>query len=209
MDWCDSHYLQLNVTKTKEMIIDFRKSAADDHAPLTIHDTVVEQVTEYKYLGTTISYNLDWSKNVNITEKKANRRLFFLRQLKKLNIDNTLLVLFYKSIIQSVIMYTLICYYGNLTCASKGKIDRPRKTAQRIIGLELPSMESIYNDRVLIKIKRVMTDPTHPLFSSYIYNRSGIRLCVPRTRRERFRRSFVPDSIHAYNSRVKRGQSVG
>ena len=105
-------------------------------------------------------------------------------------------------------MYNLICYYGNLTCASKRKIDRPRKTAQRIIGLELPSMESIYDDRLLIKVRRVMTDPIHPLFSSYCYNRSGIRLCVPRTRRERFRRSFVPDSIHTYNSRVTRGQSA-
>ena len=58
---------------------------------------------------------------------------------------------------------------------------------------------------------RVMRYSTHPLFSNYNYNynRSGICLCVPRTcRRERFRSSFVPDSIHVVNSRVTRGQST-
>ena len=86
--------------------------------------------------------------------------------------------------------------------------ERPRKVAQRIIGSELPSVDSIYLDRILTKVTRIMRDSTHPLFSDYNYNRSGIRLCVPRTRRARFRSSFVPDSIHVFNSRVTRGQST-
>ena len=208
VEWCDRHHLQLNVAKTKEIVIDFRKRTVVDHAPLCIHDSAVEQVSEYKYLGTTISCKLDWSKNVNIIQKKANQRLYFLRQLKKLHIDNTLLVLFYKSIIQSILTFNLICYFRNGTRASKRKTERIRKIAQRITGLELPSLESIYVDRTLLKITRIMKDPSHPLFHNYNFNRSGIRLCVPRTRRERFRRSFVPDSTHMFNSMVKRGQSM-
>ena len=140
------------------MIIDFRKNVVHNHVPLCIHDTAVEQVSEYKYLGTTISCNLDWSQNVKITQKKANQRLFFLRQLKKLHVDSTLLVLFYKSIIQSIITFNLVCYFGNLTRANDKKIDRPRKVAQRIIGSELPSVDSIYLDRILTKVTRIMRD---------------------------------------------------
>ena len=115
--WCDSHFLQLNVSKTKEMIVDFRKNVPDEHVPLTIHGDVIEQAKEYKYLGTTITNRLDWSINVHATQKKANQRLFFLRQLKKMHLDNTLLVLFYKSIIQSILLFNLICFHGNLTCS--------------------------------------------------------------------------------------------
>lgn len=206
VEWCDRHYLLLNVSKTKEMIIDFRKNEGD-HVPLVIHGTEVEQVSEYKYLGTTITSNLDWSQNATNIQKKANQRLFFLRQLRKLNIDRTLLVLFYKSIIQSVITFNIICHFGNLTHLNKRKIERPVKAAQRIIGSELPQMDSIYVDRLLAKVKRIMSDSTHPLFGHYTYNRSGIRLCVPRTRRERYRSSFVPDSIHVFNSKVSRGKT--
>ena len=69
--------------------------------------------------------------------------------------------------------------FGNLTRANNKKIDRPRKVAQRTIGSELPSVDSIYLDRILTKFTRIMRDSTHPLFSDYNYNMSGIRLCVP------------------------------
>ena len=35
VEWCDSHYLLLNVTKTKEMIIDFHKNVVHNHVPLS------------------------------------------------------------------------------------------------------------------------------------------------------------------------------
>ena len=98
--------------KTKEMIMDYRKNKECVHVPVTIHGSVVEQVSEYKYLGTNISSNLDWSKNTLAVQKKANQRLFFIRQLKQIHLDNTLLVLFYKTVIQSILVINLICFYG-------------------------------------------------------------------------------------------------
>ncbi|KAJ8029903.1 hypothetical protein HOLleu_29429 [Holothuria leucospilota] len=97
-----------------------------------------------------------------------------------------------------------MCYYGNHTKASKCKIDRPLKTAQKIIGLELPTIESLYNERICSKFKNIVKDTTHPLNSHYNFNRSGLRLCVPRSNRARYRESFVPDSIYLFNSEVSR-----
>ncbi|KAJ8023310.1 hypothetical protein HOLleu_35695 [Holothuria leucospilota] len=79
--------------------------------------------------------------------------MFFIRQLKKIHLGNTLLVLFYKSIIQSILTFNLNCCYFNLKKANKTKIDRPRKTAQKIIGLELPTIESLYNERICFEAK--------------------------------------------------------
>ena len=75
--WCDDHFLKLNISKTKELIIDYRRNAIE-HRTISVHGEDVEQVQEYKYLGTTISNSLDWSKNVQLTQKKANQRLYFV-----------------------------------------------------------------------------------------------------------------------------------
>ena len=53
IDWCNRHYLSINVQKTKEMIFDFRRGA-ETHDHLTINNCIVERVNEYKYLGTSV-----------------------------------------------------------------------------------------------------------------------------------------------------------
>ena len=59
MTWCKKKYLDLNVGKTKELIIDFRKknSVIPD---LFIDGAKVERVSEYKYLGTIIDDKLNF-----------------------------------------------------------------------------------------------------------------------------------------------------
>ncbi len=64
--WCQDNYLFLNVKKTKEMIIDFRRNrpALD---PIVIDNQNIEIVTEYKYLGTIIDHKLTWNSNTEHT----------------------------------------------------------------------------------------------------------------------------------------------
>ena len=64
VDWCDEHFLELNVTKTEEMIVDFRRKK-ERVQPLTIKVEEVRQVSTYKYLGTTIDDQLCWTPNVD------------------------------------------------------------------------------------------------------------------------------------------------
>ena len=60
--WCDNNHLLLNATKTKEMVIDFRKMVPKP-SPLVIKGGEVETVHQYKYLGTILDDRLDWSAN--------------------------------------------------------------------------------------------------------------------------------------------------
>lgn len=59
-EWCSANNLTLNTTKTKEIILDFRRHRADP-APLYIKGDCVERVQTFKFLGTIISADLTWS----------------------------------------------------------------------------------------------------------------------------------------------------
>jgi hypothetical protein len=48
--WCQDNNLSLNVSKTKEMIVDYRKRRTEN-APILIDRAVVEQVESFKVLG--------------------------------------------------------------------------------------------------------------------------------------------------------------
>ncbi|KAJ8049032.1 hypothetical protein HOLleu_01581 [Holothuria leucospilota] len=111
VQWCDDHLLHLNVSKTKELIIDFRCEPVT-HVPIYVHGEQVEQVDKYKYLGTMLSNKLDWSSNAIIVHKKANQRLYFLRKLKNLRVDKTIMTLFYPL---SKVFCCITSYFTNAT----------------------------------------------------------------------------------------------
>ena len=60
--WCQDNNLNvnLNVNKTKEMIVDYRNKWTE-HAPILIDGAVVEQVESFKFLGVNITNKLSWS----------------------------------------------------------------------------------------------------------------------------------------------------
>jgi hypothetical protein len=62
--WCHENNLSLNVNKTKEMIVDFRKQQRE-HPPIHINGTVVEKVESFRFLGVHIADKLKWSTHTN------------------------------------------------------------------------------------------------------------------------------------------------
>ncbi|KAI4896674.1 hypothetical protein NFI96_006448 [Prochilodus magdalenae] len=68
-DWCRTNNLSLNVDKTKEMVVDFRRTR-HDHSPLHIDGSTVEIVKSTKFLGVHLAEDLTWSLN-----KKKMRRM--------------------------------------------------------------------------------------------------------------------------------------
>ena len=51
------------VSKTKELIVDYRKRKAE-HAPIHINGAVVEWVESFKFLSVHITNKLSWSKHI-------------------------------------------------------------------------------------------------------------------------------------------------
>ena len=50
VDWCNANNVELNVSKTKELVVDFHRSCGD-HLRLVINNTEIQQVGSYKFLG--------------------------------------------------------------------------------------------------------------------------------------------------------------
>ncbi|KAI3369510.1 hypothetical protein L3Q82_007492 [Scortum barcoo] len=51
VDWCELNHLQVNASKTKEMVIDFSRKPSSEIAPVNIQGLDIERVRTYKYLG--------------------------------------------------------------------------------------------------------------------------------------------------------------
>ena len=99
--WCQNINLSLNVTKTKEMIVDYRNKRTE-HTPILINGAVVEQVESFKFLGVHINNKLEWSKHNKTVVKRARQRLLPLRKQKIFGMGPEILKRFYSCNIESI-----------------------------------------------------------------------------------------------------------
>eukprot|EP00061_Rhincodon_typus_P007557 g29368.t1 len=123
--WRYEDNLSLNVGKTKELIIDFRKKGGE-HLPIYINGTEVERVKSIKFLRVAITDNLSWTSHIDATVKKAQQCLFFLRQIRKFGMYIRTLTNFYRYTIESILSGCITAWYGN--CSAQG-----RKKLQKVV----------------------------------------------------------------------------
>lgn len=196
---CDKDDLRLNVMKTKEMVIDFRKESADK-VPLSIKGQEIEAVSSYKYLGITIQDNLKWDKHVHIQCKRASARIYHLRKLREFRVNTCLQQLFYSATIESILFFGITVWGGSCTSEDSKKLRRVQRTASKVMHCEVDSWGEVYRTRCVARANKIRLDTSHPLHDCYERLPSGRRLRVPRARTERHRRTFIPSSIRLMNS---------
>ncbi|XP_070183628.1 uncharacterized protein [Littorina saxatilis] len=114
VEWCSENDLELNVLKTKEVVIDPRRKK-DPILPLEINGEAVEQVSSFKFLGTLISEDLKWDGNTTSIIKKCQQRLHFLRQLRKFRMSQQIMAQFYRAVVESTLCFsiTVCCTRGD------------------------------------------------------------------------------------------------
>ena len=98
---CDTNYLELNVSKTKEMVIDFRQTRPDPHQ-VDIKGSAVARVDTYKYLLFRYRTKLETIMGIDHVDfivKKLNARMYWLRKLNSFHIMPEILNVSYTSTI--------------------------------------------------------------------------------------------------------------
>ncbi|KAK3531012.1 hypothetical protein QTP70_007865 [Hemibagrus guttatus] len=120
--WCQDNNLLLNVSKTKELIVDF--STKHERNYLNINGTPVERVDSFWYLGVHITQVLSWSCHVNTLVKKARQRLYHLRCLKDFKLPSEVLKTFYTCTIESILMGSMTAWFGNSTKQDRQALQR-------------------------------------------------------------------------------------
>ena len=158
--WCNENNLLLNVSKTKELIFDFRKHQ-QTHNPLDIDGTHVDIVHSYKYLGTIIDDKLSWLENTDNIYSKCQQRLYFLRVLKSFGVNNTILNLFYSSVIQSVFSFNIVVWWSSMGKGNQRTINRIYKKACKTIKDTLCAPDTIYLNNTITQVHNIMSDSDH------------------------------------------------
>ena len=196
--WCAENNLELNVKKTKEVIVDTRKIKSQ-LTPLVINNQVVEQVDSFKFLGTTISNSLTWDEHCAITHRKAHQRLHFLRQLKKFRAKQSMLLQLYRATVESILTFSITVWYGNTSVEDRSRLQKVINAAEKIVGCRLPSLDSLYTQRATRRVNKIVADTSHPAHSLFDTLPSGRKLRSIPARTERLRKSFFPSAVRLFN----------
>ncbi|KAI2642469.1 putative RNA-directed DNA polymerase from transposon BS [Labeo rohita] len=116
--WCRHNNLELNTLKTVEMIIDFRRNPPA-LPPLSITHSTVATVETFKFLGSVISQDLKWD----------------------------LLKQFYSAVIEPVLCTSVTVWFGSAAKSDIRQLQRIVRTAERIIGAPLSTIQELYSSR--------------------------------------------------------------
>ena len=98
------------------LTIDFRRRR-EEPAPLYIKGDMVERVTEFQFLVTSMSQDLTWTVNITSLVKKAQQRLYFLRTLQRANLAQQLLLSFYRCSVESILSRGILLWFASCTVA--------------------------------------------------------------------------------------------
>ncbi|KAK3514879.1 hypothetical protein QTP70_033815, partial [Hemibagrus guttatus] len=164
--WCKANNLSLNVEKMKEMVVDFRRA-------LNINGSNVEIVKSTKFLSFHLAEFLTWLLNTSSITKKAQQHLYFLRRLRKAHLPPLILTTFYREAIESILSSYITAWFGNCTSSDRKTLQCIVRTAEKIIGVSLPSITDIYTVHCIRKAKNIVDDPTHPLHTLFTLLPSG------------------------------------
>lgn len=200
INWCDKSNLLLNPLKTREMCIDFRKVSPNSASVTLIDGRPIQQVTQYKYLGVVLDNKLRWDMWTDQICSKSQQRMFHLKKLLTFHVSSKVLQMFYCSFIESVFSFAVICWFGNATQAQKKNVRKIISLCSKLLGCTLPSLESIYSQRVLNKARNITDDLRHPLAYMFDLLPSGRRYRPPLFTKNRAKFSFVPQAIKHLNS---------
>ncbi|KAK3559074.1 hypothetical protein QTP86_002986 [Hemibagrus guttatus] len=199
VSWCSTNNLELNSLKTVEMTVDFRKNPAP-RPPVILCDSPVSSAESFCFLGTTITKELKWEQNIRSLTKKAQQRMYFLRQLKKILLPVKMLVNFYTAIIESVLTSSITVWFAAATARDKAKLQRVIHSAEKVIGCSLPSLQELYVSRSRRRAAKIAADPSHPGNELFRSLPSGKRLRSIRTRTSCHKNSFFPTAVSLLNS---------
>ena len=155
-DWSLENHLKLIPTKCREIRKCFKRTPPS-FPGVSIEGVEFETVSLAKVPGVTISSDFKWSAHIDSITTKAAQRLFLLRQLKRAGVAPSHLVLFYCSVIRSVVEFACQVFHCNLPIYLSDEIERIERRAlrMRIIfpacnyseGLVKAGLPSLYDRR--------------------------------------------------------------
>lgn len=155
----------------------------------------IEKVQSFKYRGTIIDSTLNCKQNCEAVYKRGHQCLFCLRKLSRFHIEKTMMTVFYRAFSESVLAFSLVSWFGNLSLKEQNSLNQIIKWSSRLIGEPQLSLESLYSRQLQQIASSILSDDSHPLVSEFQHMPLGRRLRVPRSKTTCYRNSFAPTAV--------------
>ncbi len=194
--WSDENALPVNRDKCAVMNVVTRKGIFLSDV-VTDSGMVLSTVSSLKLLGVTFSDNCKWNIHVTNVVRKASRRIFIIRNLKRSGCPPNTLFLAYTAFIRSVLLYGFPAFC-NLSFYLMQRLERVERRIFRLIGQPdtlRPSLIESSQDLCRKLFSQVTVNEHHPLRSLFLSRvptaRNALTLKPPFARTKRFKDSFI------------------
>ena len=219
-DWTDQKQMILNTKKTNYMVFNFSKTK-QFNTRLHINDNPIDQISQTKLLGVTISDNLKWHANTKDLVQRCYKRMTILRNLYSFQIPIADLVNIYCLYIRSVAEQSSVVWSSAITDGESLELERVQKVALRIIlkddylsyehALKATNLQTLSDRRrMLLKkfaLKCTKNERTADMFPLK-QNRRNLRkqevYQVTRARTDRLKNSAIPTMQRILNSEANK-----
>ena len=188
--WADANKMALNSKKTKDMWICFR-DCIPEPPPLSIDGEIIERTSSFKLLGVWLQNTLKWNDHFREITKKANRRMFYLRECRRANLPSETGITCYLTKIRPLLEYASPVWARSL----------------KIIGIpkdSLPTLPERRDKQTIKEYERIINDISNPgnnLIPSPVRHPYDLRCqtttdCAPiRSYTDRHKKSFIPRAV--------------
>ena len=127
--------------------------------------------------------------------------MYLIRKLRTFDVDKKMLETIYRSLVESILTFNIVTFYGHLTVKQKNRLNKIVNIATKLIYLKQKSLNDLYQQAISKKKSRsFINDPTHPLHSCYEIMPSGKRYRTPAFKRQLYNKSFIPSAVRFLNS---------
>lgn len=83
------------------------------------------------------------------------------------------LTMFHYSYIESVITFSIVCWFHSISLKNRNRLDQTVKVCSKIIGLPVKTLSTVSEQQMLRLAGRIIQDPSHVLFSVFEWLPSG------------------------------------
>ncbi len=141
--------------------------------------------------------------NTNLLVSKAQKRLYLLRKLKSFDVDKSILIMFYRSFIETVLTFAMICWFHGINVKSRSQMQSIVNLESKITGSVQLGVSALCEKNVLRMSLTILGDTSHILYSEFELLPSGRRYSVPKWRTVRASRSLVSNAVLIVNNYLK------
>ena len=132
-----------NPIKCKAMTVDVLLYNRCVLRPIVIGNAIVKRVASFKLLGVFISRDLTWDTHVDYILKKANKRLYILRILRRCGVEVPDMVKIYCAVIPSVLEYASPVF-SNIPAFLSSALERIKSRALAIMMPGVSYLEALH-----------------------------------------------------------------